>query len=144
MAGIVPIPPPVLTLTMTASGAVPARRFVGADGAVCAANAKAVGASPDYNVADGEVFPVVAPPSVVLVAAGGAVSLGAMVASNSAGKAVAGTAVTSTPPTGGTPVTSTGAQPAIPSAGGVLPQQLNGQALDAAAAEDDIIRVRLI
>ena len=142
MAGIVPVPPALQTLTLTAGGAISAYRFVGFDSLVCGANATAVGVSPDYDVASGEVFPCVTQ-GIVIVQASAAISVGAAVASTSTGKAVTATSLSATVPGSGTTVTSSSAQPAMTIAGSVTPQKINGYALDAAGADGDYIRVKL-
>ena len=66
---------------------------------------------------------------IVRVLAGGTVAAGDLVTSNSAGKAIAVSTLTATTPAGATGVTSSGAQPAMTLAGGILPQEINGVAL---------------
>lgn len=142
MAGIVPVPPPLQTLTLTAGAAISAHRFVGFNSQVCGANAKAIGVAPDYDVASGEVFGCITE-GIVIVQASDAISAGAAVASTSTGKAVTATALSATVPGSGTDVTSSSAQPAMTIAGSVTPQKINGYAIDAAGADGDYIRVQL-
>ena len=100
----------VLVTSMVALADLAARRFVGLDGGVCAAGAKAIGVveadTESGNVAPANVL------GIILVEAGAAVSAGADVQSDAAGKA-------------------------IPKDAGLS----NGIALDAALADGDLIRI---
>lgn len=116
--------------------------FVGFDGSICAANAKAVGVS-EVNTNAGEMAGIIIS-GVALIKTGGAVSAGAALVSDSSGRAAAATALTFTIPSGSTNVTSSSAQPALTKAGSVLPQVINGYAMDAASGADEIIRVLLV
>lgn len=102
---------PILTLTITALADIAQRRFVGLDGALCAAGAKALGVT-ELDVATGEQASVNAI-GVILVEAGAAVSAGAAVQSDATGRAI------------------TIAADKAP----------NGFALDAAVAAGDVIRI---
>lgn len=133
---------PILTDSITAAADIVKYRFVGFDGNLCAANAKAYGASEVDTKAGGQLSVTVA--GIALVEAAGVIAAGGAVASNATGQAVAATAFSVSVPAGATAVTSTGAQPDLVEAGGVLPQAINGYAIDAAAAPGDIIRVRLV
>jgi hypothetical protein len=141
--------------------------FVGFDGNVCAANAKALGVcNADVNV--GQMASVV-DEGIALVISGAAVSVGAAVASDSAGKAVAAAAFAAAAPAitvddtkltidaDSTPVLSTAANGAIITAasgfltpaapalsGGVLPVAVNGYAMDEAVGANELIRVKLV
>jgi len=115
--------------------------FIGFDGNVCAANAKALGVT-ELDTASGEMAGVIFN-GIALVKAGAAVAAGAAVVSDASGRAVTASALAFTIPSGSTNVTSTSAQPALSKSGSVLPQAINGYALDAASAADEIIRVLL-
>lgn len=139
---IVPVPTPEDLLTITSNGVIPSYRLVGYDDAVCGANAPAKGVTLDMATADDEVVAIVNK-GVVLVTAGGDITVGAAVVSTSVGKVVVGTALSATVPGSGTAVTSSSAQPALTIAGGVLPQKVVGYALDA-GAEDTLVRIKLV
>jgi len=168
-----------------AAAAIPQSRFVGFDGNLCGAGAKALGASL-RAVNSGEQIPV-ATYGPVVIESGGQFSAGDPIMSDALGKAVKATnfGVTSTPtvsvestldidvtpdidvsiPTGATPVTSTGAQPTLTVsasataagtatnevtasvsnalAGGVLPQAVNGYAVDASGGTGEFVRIVL-
>lgn len=100
----------VLVHSLPALVDLPERRFVGFDGGLCAAGAKAIGVveadTESGNVAPANVL------GIMLVEAGAAVSAGADVQSDAAGKA-------------------------IPKDAGLS----NGIALDAALADGDLIRI---
>jgi hypothetical protein len=136
--------------SIIASGAVSRNRFIGFDGALCAANARALGVS-DYAVADGGDLAYKFG-GIVLVESGGALSAGnAVVAGGTgadAGRAVAATtfSVTSSVDADSTPVTSTAANGEIITntlAGAVLPQVINGYVLDDASGAGELVRVLL-
>lgn len=132
--------------------------FVGLDGNICGAGKKALGVS-ELDAAAGEMATVIVS-KIALVNSGAALASGAPVTSDASGKAVGATtfAVTSTPtisvavPAGAVPVTSDAAQPNLTEtasventyAGSVLPQVINGYALDAATGADQLIRVLLV
>ncbi|MAQ99924.1 MAG: DUF2190 domain-containing protein [Oceanospirillaceae bacterium] len=101
---------PILITSITAAAALAQRRFVGFDGDVCAAEAKALGVT-EYAADSGDQASVNAS-GVILVEAGGAIAVGAQVESDANGKAV---------------TIASGAS--------------NGYALDAAAADGDVIRI---
>ena len=109
---------PVLTESIAVSAATVKNRFIGFNGALCAAGEKALGVSL-IDVDANEVLPVMVE-GIALVEASAAISVGAAVAaagtSTAAGKAV------------------TVANTAI----------CNGYAMDAATAAGDIIRVKLV
>ena len=78
---------PLLTLTVLATGAMAnIRRFVGFDGAVCAAGAKALGTN-SYTAVAGEHVGVDSH-GVILVEAGAAIAVGAQVQSDATGRAI--------------------------------------------------------
>ncbi len=130
------------THTLLAAAALTKNRFIGYDGNLCAANARALGVSTtDFD--SGEEASV-AFCGIKIVEAGGAITVGAPVASDSTGRAVAAAALSATVPGTGTAVTSSSAQPAMTIAGGYLPQGLNGIALDAASQAGDFIRIKLV
>ena len=145
--------------------------FIGITGAICGANAKALGVSMKNMVA-GEAVPV-AINGIVPVIAGGSISAGDPVTSDANGKAVKAASVAVAAPTvaaptvaaptvalaeGSTPVTSDAATPTITVtpgevtagevtagdvSGGVLPVAINGYALED-ASEGDLVMVRLV
>lgn len=78
---------PLLTLSIAAAAALPRYRFVTVAGAVPAAGARVLGV-PVTNFAAGEQAGVCAR-GVVLVEAGGAVSLGGQVQTDNVGRAIA-------------------------------------------------------
>ncbi|MBS1562573.1 MAG: DUF2190 family protein [Bacteroidetes bacterium] len=131
--------------TVIAGADVVRNRFLTADGEYCGAGAKALGVT-DEKALDGEACPV-AIGGIVLVESGDAIVLGAggMVAikSDSTGRAVPATAFSVTVPGTGTAVTSNAAQPDLTEAGGVLPEIVNGYALDAASGAGELVRVKL-
>ena len=78
---------PLLTLTVIAAAAIAAeRRFIGFDGNVAAAGAKALGTNP-VTAALGEHMPVDSH-GVILVEAGAAVAVGAQVEGDATGRAI--------------------------------------------------------
>lgn len=77
---------PILVLSITAAAALTQRRFVGLDGDVCGAGAKALGAA-EFNADAGDQASVNAN-GLILVEAGGAIAAGAEVESNASGQAV--------------------------------------------------------
>lgn len=129
-------------VTFTATGAIAQSLFVGFDGDVCGAGAKAMGVS-KFAYASGEKG-VADCQGIRIVKSGAALTAGNPVQSNSLGKAIAATSVTVTIPADSTPVTSDGAQPTLAVAGGVLPQVINGYVLDDASGADEDVRVKLI
>jgi len=137
---------PILTTSITAGADIPKGRFIGFDGGLCGANAKALGVS-EVDTKQGQQLPVIVY-GIAIVETGGAVSAGAAVTSDSSGRAVAASnvSVTVTVPAGETPVTSTAAQPDLQESisGGVLPQAINGYALDSATQAGQFIRVKLV
>lgn len=77
----------LLTVTAIAAAAIATpRRFIGFDGNLAAAGAKALGTNP-VTAALGEAFPVDAI-GVVLVEAGAAVAIGAQVQADATGRAI--------------------------------------------------------
>jgi hypothetical protein len=132
---------PIGAVSILAAASLSRQIFVGFDGNVCAANAKALGVT-EIDTASGEMAGVIFN-GIALVKAGAAVAAGAAVVSDSAGRAVTAAALTFSIPSGSTSVTSTSAQPALTKSGSVLSQSINGYALDAASAADEIIRVLL-
>lgn len=115
--------------------------FIGFDGRVCGANAKALGVA-ELDTASGEYGSVITH-GIALVLSGAAITAGAAVVSNASGKAVAATTFSATTPSGAVAVLSSGAQPAMTLAGSVMPQAINGYAMDAATDADQVIRVVL-
>lgn len=117
-------------------------RFIGFDGNLCGADAKARGVSA-ADTKSGQMCPINIA-GEVLVESGGAITQGAAIASDALGRAIAATAFSVTVPAGATAVTSDAAQPNLTEAGGYLPQAVNGYAVDAASAAGEFIRVRLV
>lgn len=156
---------PGVVESILAAADLEANRFIGFDGNLCGANAKALGVS-ETSTKQGQYCPVIVT-GIALVESGGAVSAGAAVASDAAGRAVAASnftvstsvstdvQVTVTVPVGEVSVLSTAAQPDLLESatatstatntlsGGVLPQKINGWALDAASGAGELIRVLL-
>jgi hypothetical protein len=115
--------------------------FIGLDGALCGADAKALGVL-NADTLSGEQAPI-AVQGIALVYSGSAVSVGDELASDANGKAVTATDIAVTTATGSTAVLSDAATPTISVNGSVLPQKINGIALDAATGADELIRVLL-
>lgn len=144
MAAITLTHAPIQTVTIIPTADLAVCRFVGLTRVGhCGADAKAFGVTDNkYSLPSG-VPGACFTAGIVFVEASAEIAVGAAVASTANGRAVTATAVTSTPAAGATPVTSTGAQPAIAAAGGVLPQAINGRALTAATTAGDLILVQL-
>src|SRR5574344_25560 len=102
---------PLLIDSIKATANLPKQRFVGFDGGICTAGAKAYGVC-DVETESGQQAPI-GVLGILLVEAGGAIAQGASVTSDATGKAVA--------------VTST--------------EKANGTALDAATAAGEVIRI---
>ncbi len=153
-------------IAITAAAALVARRFIGFDGNLCGADAKALGVS-ELATASGEQCPVRIS-AIAVVESGGILAAGNRVVSDSTGRAVAATTFAAAAPaitvddtkltidTGATGVTSSAANGAIISAasglltpaapalsGSVLPQAINGTVLDAASGAGEFVRVLL-
>ncbi len=124
--------------TIVATAAITAGQFVGYDGAVCAANAKALGVAV-YDADIGDNCSV-AVEGRYIVTAGGAVAVGDAITSDATGKAVVASALGIA--TGATTVLSTAANGAIVT-GGVAPVAINGYARTAAATSGDLIEIEL-
>ena len=92
--------------------------------------------------ASGDVVPVAISGEYLVEVGSGGITLGDDVMSDGTGKAVVLTALSATVPTGATPVTSTGANPAMTMAGGALPSKKAGVAVDT-AAENGFARIRI-
>lgn len=136
---------PIQVITIVPTAALAKRRFVGMTGVgYCGALGKALGVTPDDYDLEADVAGACITEGIVFVEASAAISAGAAVASAANGKAVAASTMTATVPSTGTTVTSSSAQPAMTIAGSVLPQAINGYALDAASADGDFIRVKLV
>ncbi|PIS44281.1 MAG: DUF2190 domain-containing protein [Ignavibacteria bacterium CG08_land_8_20_14_0_20_37_9] len=104
---------PLGVYSITALAAITPKLFVGLTGAVCGADAKSLGVS-EVDTDPGEQCPVIIS-GIALVTSGAAVSVGAEISSNAAGKAITQVA---------------GA--------------INGYALDEATAADQAIRILLV
>lgn len=131
---------PGQNVTLKATAALTKNRFIGFDGAMCVANAKAIGAVERAydNAEDAKILIS----GVVLIEAGGTIAVGDPVTAGGTGadlgRAVATTLIDLAGT--GTPVTA-GAADAVFS-GGHLPQHINGYALTA-GEEGDTIQVLL-
>lgn len=117
-------------------------RFIGFSGAYCGAGAKALGTS--YIEADSGEMAAVVVTGIAIITTGGAITAGGPVASDANGKAIAATTFSVAVPVGAVDVVSSAAQPTLTLAGGVLPQAVNGYALDTASGADEKIRIRLV
>ena len=102
---------PLLIDSIKATANLPKQRFIGFDGNVCSAGAKAYGIC-DVETDAGQFAPA-AVLGILLVEAGGAIPAQAKITSDANGRA---TAITST-------------------------EEVNGYSLDAATAEGDVIRI---
>lgn len=129
---------PLLALTMTASGAVSARRLVGYDGAQATVQGQKVVGSAAYDAADGDHFAVNAK-GTAIIEIGAAVSVGDELIVDADGKAIPSTGALSVG-AGATPVTSSAANGAILT-GATLPEHVFADALEAGAADGDLIEV---
>lgn len=127
--------------SVLATGALTKLRFVTYAGTTAGALGRALGVAQDGGEI-GEYVPVVTD-GIALVEAGGAISVGAPVASDASGRAIAASNLTATVPGSGTTVTSSSAQPSMTIAGGVLPQGIMGVAMDEATQAGDVIRINL-
>ena len=117
--------------------------FIGFDGNVCGADAKAKGVS-EVKTTSGEQCPVVIN-GIGLVLSGAAITaVGKPLVSDANGKAIEATAFSVSVPVDTTPVLSDAAQPNLVEAGSVLPQAINGYALDTASGADKLVRVLLV
>ena len=150
---------PILITSILAATIISKNYFIGFDGNICSADAKALGVS-NADADQNEQLPVCSS-GIALVRSGSAVSKGVPVVSDADGKAVPASnlsvdsdisGVTGSIPADTTAVLSDAAQPEIALSGdivnsvsgSVLPQAINGYALDAAAEEDELIRVKLV
>ena len=105
------------TSSIEAAADLVKHRFIGFDGNLCGANAKARGVSAT-DTKSGQMCPINIV-GEVLVESGGVITAGAAIASDARGRAVAAES-------------------------GYLPQALNGYAIDAATGAGEFIRVRLV
>jgi hypothetical protein len=141
------LPTPVWSETLVtdaigiaASGAVPTKRFVGYDGAVCGAGKMAIGVA-YWTAADTEQVTIYGPGNIVLVEAGDAVTAGDPVTSDSTGRAVSAGALAGVGVDGSVAVKSTAEAAAVTLSGGYVPKIVNGIALATASTAGDIIPV---
>jgi hypothetical protein len=132
---------PGVTTSIKAASPVLKHRFISFTGGYPSVNAKALGVSMADTDA-GKMIPVVVT-GIAIVEAGGAVSKGDALTTDAEGKAVKADPFSVTVPAGATSVTSDAAQPDLVESGGVLPQAVNGYALDDAASAGDLIRILL-
>lgn len=123
--------------TITAAADLAANTFVGFDGDVCGANAKALGKVIYDTTSGGQAAAAVE--GRVLLIAGGTVAVGDPVASDANGKAIKADALQVA--SGATQVTSTAANGSILT-GGATPQAINGYAMSAGTS-GDLIQVIL-
>lgn len=131
---------PVLTRTVTAAGAVARGRAVGFDGAqIATAGAKPLGiahhaASTGQQLAVGTIGSVIAE-------AGAEITVGQALALDSSGRVVPAAALAVA--AGATPVTSGAANGAAVLTGGVTPQHVVGDALQAASGAGQFLEILL-
>ncbi len=147
---------PILTESILVSADTKKHRFIGFDGALCVAGAKALGVS-QVDAGSGEMMSVDVL-GILLVETNEAISVGDPIKSagsgadaGRAGKATdvaVSSAITSSVDTGATPVTSTAADGEVVTStavntviGGVLPEAINGYALDSASGAGEFIRI---
>ena len=130
-----------LTESILAAADVVKNRFAGFDGNYCGADKKALGVF-ETDTKTGQMAPVIAM-GIALIIAAGTFAVGDDIVSDGDGKAVKATAVSVSIPVETTPVLSDAAQPTLVVAGSVLPQKINGHALDAATA-GVVVRIRLL
>jgi|Deesub1362B_J571_1020462.scaffolds.fasta_scaffold00331_32 hypothetical protein len=135
---------PTLTKTIRASGAVTKRRFVGFDGAqISVAGAKAYGVAQE-DIADGKLG-VITVLGTAVIEAGGIIAKGDPIAADANGRAVKASDIVVSVDAGATTVTSTAANGDITTvSGGVLPQAINGYALEAASGAGEFIEILLV
>ncbi|CAK0772412.1 Lipoprotein [uncultured Gammaproteobacteria bacterium] len=131
---------PELELTFTASGAVGSYRCVGFAGAQATAQGQKVAGVARYGVAAGEPFPVIAS-GTAIIEAGGNVSVGDSLISDSQGRAIKSTGEIAIK-AGVTAVTSAAAHGNI-LIGGDMPEFVFGDALMGASAAGNKIEVLL-
>lgn len=127
-----------LTESITAGSDVVKNRFAGFDGNYCGAGEKALGVF-ELDTDSGQQAPVIVY-GIAIVEAGGAIAVGDAITSDANGKAVKADAATVTI----TSATGDGDAGTYNITGGVLAQAINGYALDAASAEGDLIRIRIV
>lgn len=125
--------------SIAASGALTKQHFIGLDGAICGVNSKSLGVL-ELDVADTEQASVISPGSIAIIEAGGIVNAGDPVTSDASGKAIAADDLSTA--AGAVAVLADAATPAF--TGGVLPQAINGYALEAAAADGDLIAILVV
>jgi hypothetical protein len=139
----------LLADSILAASAITKNRFVGFDGAHCAAGKKALGvAKDDFEAGEMAAVEVY---GIQVLETGGIFAAGDPITSDSTGRAVkaADFAVTTavTFPTNTTPVTSDAAHPTLTAAntltGGVLPVAINGHAKEASSGAGQFARVVL-
>ena len=133
---------PLQKITFEASEDIPSRRFIGFEGALCGAGAKALGVS-EFEWNNGDIASALRA-GTALVELGDDVSVaGTALVSDANGKAIAATDLTVEVPSGATAVLSTAAQPTLQASGGALPQAVNAYAMESGSA-GDIIKVSLV
>lgn len=140
---------PLLVLTVLAAGAITAGRAVGYDGAQATVAGQKVLGVAETDVADGK-HGAVATAGTTIVESGGAIAKGDALRVDANGRAVPAAALAVADPTvdaGAVAVTSSAAngdiltQGAI--TGGILPQYVFADALEAATGAGEFIEVRL-
>lgn len=139
----------ILTLTVLAAGAITAHRAVGYDGAQATVAGQKVLGIAETDVVDA-THGAVTTMGTAVVESGAAIAAGDPLVVDAQGRAVAASALAVANPTvdaGATAVTSTAANGAIVTqgaiTGGVLPQYVFADALQAASAAGEFIEVRL-
>lgn len=116
-------------------------RFISFSGSYCEANSKALGVS-DADTSRNEILPVITS-GIALVIAGDPLALGQAVTSNAEGCAIPAAPFNVSLHAGAVNVTSNNVAPDIIKSGGILPQAINGYALDTAYTHGQLIRVLL-
>lgn len=126
------------SITVKAAAETVRSRFIGFDGNHCAAGKKAVGVS-EFDGYPDRYMPVHTY-GVVIVEAGGVITVGAPVTSDANGKAVEASDLALA--AGAVNVTADAAAPTF--TGSVTPEVINGYALTAAAEAGEFILVKLV
>lgn len=134
----------LFSFSIKAAAAITKRRFVGYDGNLCGAGAKAFGVALfDQNINE-QVTCIVE--GIAVVESGGALTKGDPVESDATGRAVAATAMDGVVDAGAVAVTSSAANGNILTlSGSKPPKAINGYVfLDSATAAGEFVRVKLV
>ena len=132
---------PVLITSIEAADDISKNYFIGFDGNLCSQDTKALGVC-NADSSRNEQMPVCIS-GIALVYTGASLSIGDPVTSDANARAVPADPFSVAVSAGSTPVTSDAAQPDLAESGALLPQSINGFALDAAAGADELIRILL-